>query len=127
MSDQDWSKQAFFDAPIARQELERLKLERPAGAEAQRIVSPPVQAPVQEDLRAILANPQLAEQLWHDVDSVSAPSVSRAEQPSDAEAVIQVGLALYVLHALHSQDKPGFQHLSEPPDDDEDELGVQRT
>lgn len=123
MADHDWSKEAIFDAPLVQRELEqRIKMQRPAGVDA-RIVSPPVQ----QDLRVILDNPQLAAELWNQVQEPDAAPPAE-KPPTEAETAVQMALALSLLHALHTQDIPGREHLAEPnrakPRRNEDDLGV---
>jgi hypothetical protein len=122
MSEQEWSKEAIFETPVLQQELrERMKLQRPAGIDT-RIVSPPAQAPVQEELRQIFDDPLLAAQLWQQVQDV-APDEPAPRAPDD-ELAVQMGLAVYILHGLHAKDRGVHEHLPRPGrsrarDDDE--------
>ena len=106
MSDQEWSKEAIFDTPLARRQVEEpIKIEQPPAVETAH--APPV--PEQAELRAALENPALAEALWrNNGESAEAP-------PDDAQAVAQLGMALYLLQTLHGQHTPG---LSQPPRDE---------
>jgi hypothetical protein len=114
MSEQDWGKEAILDSPHVRQQLEQqLQILHPPADQAARVTSPPVPAPAQEELRAVLDNPRLAEALWQHVSvPLPLPTAQPADQPpDDAVTMVQLGLALYYLHALHFQDQPGHEHL----------------
>ncbi len=115
MADHSWNHEAIFDSPVVRQDVEqRIKLERPAAPAVQ-------QPPPAPELRAVLDNPQMAAAFWGPAPAAqpfqqplnNAPvAVQQAEpQPTDSEAVIQVGLALYLLQAIHFPEKPGYEHL----------------
>jgi hypothetical protein len=123
MSEQsNWNRQAIVDYGIARQEMEKqLKMLRPDA-----VAHAP--APPAPELRAVLDNPQMAAAFWGPAAPMqgAVPATSQAEQrPSDAEAAIQIGLALHLLQAIHTQDKPGHEHLPgetrKPRRGDEDE------
>jgi hypothetical protein len=100
MSDQAWSKEALMPPLVRQQVEEQIKLERPPGLEAARVAA----LPAPTELRAVLDNPQSAEELWKQVDAT-------VERPDDSLAVVQMGMALYFLHGLHFQGKPGYEHL----------------
>jgi hypothetical protein len=131
MSEHEWGKEGIFDLPQMRREVEqRIEIERPADHDVARAPAPPVPEQAVPALRAVLENPQLAAELWRQVDLGPPPvHVPHAEpRPPDAVAAVQLGMALYLLHALHAPDKPGYEHLirgegtlpgSEDEDDDD--------
>jgi len=113
MADQEWSEEGLLVPPVVRHQVEQpIQIELPPGLEAPHVVMPPVPDQAHQSLRAILDHPQLAAHLWQ-----------QAEPPAEAppeEVMVQVGLALYYLHALHFQGKPGVEHLTRDRDEDDD-------
>lgn len=115
MSDDKFSPEAFIDAPVVRQQVEeRMKIEQPPCADLARDVAPPLPDPAREQLRVVLNDPALAGAVWQEPGPEAAP-------PDDAQAAVQLGMALYLLHALHSGDKPGQEHLPRPGERRRDE------
>lgn len=119
MSDQEWRPQTLFDSPVVRQDTQvQITIEQPGGETLQR-PAPPVPDEAADALRAALADPRLAAELWNGIEEDVVP------ESNDAEAVVQLGTALYLLQALHSQDRPGHEHLPrrgrEPSRPEEDE------
>jgi hypothetical protein len=118
MSDQQWSEQGLIVPPMVREHVEQpIQIERPPGVEATQVAPLPMPAP---ELRAVMANPVLAADLWNQLDNrpQAAPPVQR---PDDSEAIIQMGMALYFLHAVHFPGKPGFEHLHTDEADERDD------
>ncbi len=116
MAEQEWSKNAIFDPAMARRALEdQLRVERPTAVDTAGAAAPP--APEQTERRALLADPQMVE-VWQ---QIAADTTQADPPPDDAATLAQLSMALYFLQALHSQDKPGRNHLSrdEQPDADE--------
>jgi hypothetical protein len=130
MADQEWSKNAIFDPALVRRVVEeQIHVEKPADIAIGRATSPPVPGLEQ---RAILADPQIVE-LWQQI-AVEAPrDTPQADPPpNDAATVAQMSMALYFLHALHTQDKPGHEHLprderKQPGQDEDDDLDAKAT
>jgi hypothetical protein len=128
MSEHEWGKEGIFDLPQVRREVEqRIEIERPADNDI-RAAAPPVPDQALPELRAVLENPQAAAELFRQVD-VGPPAVHSPPtepRPPDAVAAIQLGMALYLLQAVHAPDKPGYEHLIRGgdtlprPDEEED-------
>src|SRR5262245_51583026 len=103
MADKDWSEGAIFDAPLTRRPLEEIRIEQPPGLEA----VPAVLPPTNDSLRAALEDPQLAEELWRRVDGLQLP----VEETGADDPLSKLAISLYLLQMIHSQDKPGQEHL----------------
>jgi hypothetical protein len=122
MSESQWGKGPLFEPPVVRVEAEQqLRVERPPEIDVRQVMAPPLPAPMQAAMQAVQNNPQLAAELWRQVDAGPPPS----EQPSEAQTIAQLSLALYLLQTLHVEGKPGYEHLvrdtAAPPDEDDDE------
>lgn len=121
MSESQWGKGPLFEPPVVRVEPEQqVKVERPPEIEVRQVMAPPAPGAIPAALQAVQHNPQLAAELWRQLDAGPPPS----EQPNEAQAVAQLSLALYLLQTLHVEGKPGYEHLvrdtAAPPDDDAD-------
>jgi hypothetical protein len=124
MSDHEWEKGPLFDPPHVRMESEQqIRIERPADIDVRQVTAPVVPGQHQ----AIPVDPALALQVWQQLDPVAAAhdATSATHAQSDAQTVVQLGLALYLLQAVHAEEKPGYEHLvrdaESRPDDDESE------
>jgi hypothetical protein len=119
MSESEW-KGPLFDPPQVRREVEQpVRVEQPADIEVRQVVAPPAPDERQAVLHAVQNDPQLAAELWRQVD---AAETAPAQPPDKSQTIAQLGLALYLLQTLHTQDKPGYEHLiREQPAPDEDE------
>src|SRR2546423_302150 len=105
MAEQEW-KGPLFDPPQVRREAQQpIKIEQPDAMEVRQVVAPPM--PGQND-------PQLAAAVWQQPDAPEPP-------PDPAQTVAGLSLALYLLQTLHTQDKPGYEHLVRQRDRDEDD------
>jgi hypothetical protein len=119
MAESEW-KGPLFDPPQVRREVEQpMRIEQPAGGDIRQVTAPPVPDQRQAILHVVQNDPQLAAELWRHVDA-GAPA---AEQPpDDAQSAAALGMAIYLLQTLHTQDKPGHEHLiREEPRAEEDE------
>ena len=126
MADEEWSRHGLFDPALVRRIADdQIKVEQPPDSDVARASSPPVPDQKQLEPLVILHNPQLAG-LWFQGDTGEAGHrmVPADQQPDDRATIAQLGMALYLLQTLHSQDHPGSEHLARndgfPPDEDED-------
>jgi hypothetical protein len=101
MADQDWGKGPLFEPPVVRVEAEHLlKVERPAEVEVRQVMAPPAPAQAAAQLQALQDGVQ------------AAPEGARSEKPPDeTQTMVQLGLALYLLQAVHFDGKAGYEHL----------------
>jgi hypothetical protein len=114
MSDQDWCKEALFETPHMKEQIQKpMEIVHPPTEEPGRVTPLPVPEQAQQELRVVLDDPLLAAALWQNVDApgTSPTTPATTHQPDDAGTAVQMGMALYLLHALHFQGKPGHEHL----------------
>jgi len=121
MSEEEWGRHGLFDNALVRRAADdQMKVEHPPEAALARQTSPP--AGQAQQLLVGVHDPRLAavcfEASTADATAIDAPT----DQPKNDEATIaQLGMALYLLQTLHSQDEPGGGHLSR--DDEESDEG----
>jgi hypothetical protein len=97
MSDENLVKPVLFDPPQVRPDAaEAVRVERPPHVDAELVAAPP-------ELRAVADDPALAAAVWQPADAQSPPD--------DADAAAQLAVALYLLQALHTPSRPGYEHL----------------
>jgi hypothetical protein len=110
MSDQPWGKAPWIEPPVVRHEVEpQVKIERPPETQVKQVLAPPVPGQAQSGPNAAVDNPQAADEVWRQMNAGDALAV---DQPAwDFMAFSEVTMALYFLHALHFQGKPGYEHL----------------
>ena len=107
MSDENLVKPVLFDPPQVRPDAaEAVRVERPPHVDAELVAAPP-------ELRAVADDPNLAAAVWQPADA--------QPPPDDADAAAQLAVALYLLQALHTPSKPGYEHLVREGKEEEDE------
>lgn len=107
MSQSEW-KGPLFDPPQVRHEAEQaVRVEQPPAVEVRQVAAPPAPDQRQAVLQAVQGDPQLVAELWRQVDDGPAPE----QQTDDAQTAAALGMAIYLLQTLHTQDKPGYEHL----------------
>ena len=114
MAEHDWGKEAIFDPPLVRQQIERIRIEVPPAVEAEPA------PPLPDAVRAALENPQAVDRALERLD------MPAARRPSDAETIASLALSISLLHSIHTQDMPGREHLPQPanPEEDHDRPGL---
>ncbi len=90
MSEHGWDRQPIFGPPVVRQEVVEapIQVERPAEG-----TTPPAVMPPQPDA------------------AMPAADTTGHAEPDPALSAAELGMALYLLHALHAPDRPGYEHL----------------
>src|SRR5206468_2799921 len=123
MPDQEWGEKGIFDAPVARKQVEEIRIERPAEQEAIPAALPPVPDQQQDALRATLEDPRLAEELWRRVEQEKPNAPAEAPVRQDESVLAELAMSLYLLQAVHSQNSPSQEHLPRqaPPREDDRE------
>jgi hypothetical protein len=79
------------------------------------VVAPPMPDPAKAALPVVLHDPMVQAELWQQVPTDVPPA-------DPAVTAVQLGMAVYFLQALHTPDKPGYEHLvRDNAEEDEEE------
>ena len=126
MAEEEWGRHGLFDpAHVRRVADEQIRVEQPPDSDVARATSPPAPDPHHAGQLVVLHNPPLAA-IWFQGDTAEERrhAVPADQRPDDASSIAQLGMALYLLQSLHTQDTPGFEHLARsekaPPDEDDE-------